>query len=253
LESPRLNSAVREALVEVSRIPGVTVVLVRRPPSVTESAEPLVLVAQASAREPRGVIAPQPDPAALHTWAASAQDGGDLPPLPGQREMIDPVLLVCTHSSRDACCAIEGRRLLTSLRDSGVAAWETSHLGGHRFAPTALLLPDGAVYGRLTVDAARAVVIRGEVDPEHLRGLSRLRPTEQAAEIAVRREIGDRRRGILAAADGPDGRVTVTHRDGRSWRVDVAQGEGLRERPESCGGDLSLATSLRCRDVHLIA
>lgn len=58
-------------------------------------------------------------------------------------------LLICTHGTIDACCALFGypsyRRLRASARASGdeVRVWRSSHFGGHRFAPTVLELPSG--------------------------------------------------------------------------------------------------------------
>ncbi|MEO7423528.1 MAG: sucrase ferredoxin, partial [Ornithinibacter sp.] len=58
-----------------------------------------------------------------------------------------PMVLVCTHATRDACCAVRGRPIATSLaRRWPEEIWECTHLGGHRFAGTLLSLPDGACY-----------------------------------------------------------------------------------------------------------
>ena len=61
-----------------------------------------------------------------------------------------PLLLVCTHSKRDLCCAMYGRPLAAGLASNpnyAQAVWETSHLGGHRFAPTAVQLPTAGFMG----------------------------------------------------------------------------------------------------------
>lgn len=55
-------------------------------------------------------------------------------------------VLVCSHGSRDACCGRSGVPLYKALSTSApprVRVWRTSHLGGHRFAPAAQVLPDG--------------------------------------------------------------------------------------------------------------
>ena len=41
-----------------------------------------------------------------------------------------------------------------------VRIWRSSHIGGHRFAPTAITLPDGRYYGRLSLLALQAIVTR---------------------------------------------------------------------------------------------
>src|SRR5919106_341585 len=63
-------------------------------------------------------------------------------------------VLVCTHGRRDACCGTLGTRLAQSLPGlgAGVHVWRTSHTGGHRFAPTALLLPEGTMWAYLDLD-----------------------------------------------------------------------------------------------------
>ncbi|MBV9923283.1 MAG: hypothetical protein JOY78_20875 [Pseudonocardia sp.] len=78
---------------------------------------------------------------------AGPSDLIDLPlPEPGARlpgrPVDDPLLLVCTHGRRDRCCALDGRALVRALVEAGEPdVWECSHLSGHRFAPTALVLP----------------------------------------------------------------------------------------------------------------
>lgn len=62
----------------------------------------------------------------------------------------EPHMLVCTNGKRDVCCALHGVALLRALAAANVPGlWETTHLGGHRFAPTLLTLPDGVNYGRI--------------------------------------------------------------------------------------------------------
>jgi (2Fe-2S) ferredoxin len=105
-----------------------------------------------------------------------------------------PLVVVCTHASRDRCCATLGRPIASSLAAlHGDAVWETSHLGGHRFAPTLAVLPTGHVYGRLDVATAAAVVQAHDRDrcvPGLLRGRSGLPRAAQAAEVHVRTELG---------------------------------------------------------------
>ncbi|CAB4710607.1 unannotated protein [freshwater metagenome] len=74
--------------------------------------------------------------------------------------------LVCTNGRRDICCAQLGRPLLEQLEAAGQEVWETTHIGGHRFGPVHLTLPDGRIWGR-----------NGE-----LRGSTHLSRIEQALE-----------------------------------------------------------------------
>lgn len=81
-------------------------------------------------------------------------------------------ILVCTHGMRDKCCAKLGQpvyREAKHMADKGtlpnVRIWKASHIGGHRFAPTAITLPDGRYYGRLSLSALQAIVTRqGAID-----------------------------------------------------------------------------------------
>ena len=76
-------------------------------------------------------------------------------------------LLVCTHGMRDMCCARFGQpfcrqaKHLAKLRKlDNTRVWQVSHIGGHRFAPTVISLPDGRYYGRLTVESLEAITNR---------------------------------------------------------------------------------------------
>lgn len=173
-------------------------------------------------------------------------------PLPGTA-VADPLLLVCTHGRRDRCCALDGRALAVAVTAVGEAdVWESSHLGGHRFAPTALVLPTGYLYGRLdpgTAIAARKAAAVGEVEPALSRGRSTFSPAGQVAELAVRHETGLRDADALTvdpvARCGP---VVVTARDGRRWEVEVAEHDGPAPRPASCG-----VAALPYTMVHAVA
>jgi hypothetical protein len=110
-----------------------------------------------------------------------------------------PLVLVCTHGRRDVCCARLGvpvfRELAKDLvhEDAGVV-FQTTHVGGHRFAANIVLLPHGYNYGRLDVAAARRVV-RGYLadrltDLDRLRGRSCYPVEVQAAEFWVRQGAG---------------------------------------------------------------
>jgi hypothetical protein len=97
----------------------------------------------------------------------------------------EPLYLVCAHSKHDTCCALRGRPVaaaLTALRPGRV--WETSHVGGDRFAANVLVLPSGLLYGRVLPFAATEFVAAaesGEVIGALLRGRIGLPPAAQAA------------------------------------------------------------------------
>ena len=105
----------------------------------------------------------------------------------------EPVFLVCTHGKRSACCARFGAPLAQALsaRHPG-KIWETTHVGGHRFAANLVILPHGLYYGPVGVDAATAAISayqRGTVTPVRYRG--RAEPAaDQEAEHARLAEAG---------------------------------------------------------------
>ncbi|SFN77999.1 hypothetical protein SAMN05216207_102138 [Pseudonocardia ammonioxydans] len=168
---------------------------------------------------------------------------------PGAGEPVtDPVLLVCAHGRRDVCCAVRGRALASELTGEGADVWECTHLGGHRFAPTALVLPTGYAYGRLDTGSALAALkaaAGGDVDPWSCRGHVGLDPVAQVAEMAVREHagIGDASALLVEPVDGP-GPVTVRSRDGRLWTVEVRADTGRPAQPPSCGAALEPVTPL---------
>lgn len=163
-----------------------------------------------------------------------------------------PVLLVCTNGRRDVCCAVRGRPVaLEAAAAAPDRVWEASHTGGHRFAPTGVLLPYGATFARLDArlcgealdSAGLGLMPSSLLGPAHDRGRSPLPAAAQAAESHVRHLIGERSLSTLrtvlveAATDGPDAaaaRYDVQHADGRGWRVRCQQRE-VAALAESCG------------------
>jgi hypothetical protein len=123
------------------------------------------------------------------------------------------VFAVCTHGRHDTCCAVEGRPVARALAARHPElAWEVSHIGGDRFAANALVLPWGLYYGRLDPTSAPAVadsLLRGELELDHLRGRSGLASPLQAAEIALRRQLDERRLdGVRFLSRIVDGELT---------------------------------------------
>ena len=105
-----------------------------------------------------------------------------------------PLFLVCTHGRRDKCCAKFGVPLYNALREqAGERVWQSSHVGGDRFAGNLVCFPHGLFYahatpedGRRVVDAYRA----GRVLAEGFRGRACYSHQVQAAEAFVREEAG---------------------------------------------------------------
>jgi hypothetical protein len=76
-------------------------------------------------------------------------------------------ILICTHGSHDQCCARYGnpfyfhaKNTISELELDHTRIWRSSHFGGHRFAPTAIDLPEARYYGKLDQDSFRSILTR---------------------------------------------------------------------------------------------
>ncbi|CAL9617560.1 sucrase ferredoxin [Streptomyces sp. enrichment culture] len=253
LTASHLEPALGRALESAAKGTGVRVALIRRPGRHADRGTPTerqvyaahgvpgqVWVRSATLTDPRRLLGL--DFAALgrgeHRTFDSALGGG---PHRG-----DPLALVCTNGKRDRCCALLGRPLATELAASGAGGvWEVTHLGGHRFSPTVLVLPHGYVYGRVDAPAVKEILAcaqEGRMVVERCRGNSAWERPGQAAELAVRSALGEDAAHTLRVVrtDGaaPRWEVTLAHSDGRHWRISVAHGTPGPPRPESCGASV---------------
>ncbi|MEZ5093996.1 sucrase ferredoxin [Nocardioides sp.] len=154
----------------------------------------------------------------------------------------DPLWLVCTNGRRDRCCAELGRPVTSALAARWPEhTWETTHLGGHRFAGTLLALPSGVTLGRLGADdavGACEAVLRGDLPPERVRGRAGLAPAAQVAELAVRAL----RSGPTSVAERGHGRFEVAA-GAETYDVSVAAAPGPARR-QSCAAERTKATTL---------
>ena len=157
-----------------------------------------------------------------------------------------PLFLVCTHGKHDRCCAKYGRPLYDAVCeqvDEGWA-WQSTHIGGDRFAGNLVVLPEGVYYGRVEPSEAWPVLeaaFDGRVHLSHYRGRSCHGFAAQAAERSVREETG-----LLGVFDVS---VAAIERDGDVWHAQVEAGGAVydvdvhRERGE--------ATHLTCSALQL--
>lgn len=159
-------------------------------------------------------------------------------------EPTPPLLLVCTNGRRDLCCAKLGAPVAQALaQQAGVEVWQTTHLGGHRFAATLLQLPEGLCYGRLEPHEAPALAeaIRdGRVYRlDRLRGRTALSEAAQAAESRWRERTGRLELHALArveeATDGSATVVTLHDREGAAHTVRLEHRALGTTAPPSCG------------------
>ncbi|MFV8182687.1 sucrase ferredoxin [Streptomyces sp. AF1B] len=250
LTSSHLDPALGRALEAAAKGTGVRIALIRRPGRHADCGTPAARQVYAAHTDPGGAwlhSATADDPRALLDLDFAALGRGEhqsFDAVLGARPHTGgPLALVCTNGKRDRCCALLGRPLAAQLAASEVeGVWEVTHLGGHRFSPTVLVLPYGYAYGRAEAHAVKEVlhgVREGRVVVEGCRGSSAWERPGQAAELAVRTAVGeyavDALRVEATSGSAPRWRVTVAHADGRRWSVEVAQGASLPPRPESCG------------------
>ena len=126
--------------------------------------------------------------ATLDVEAILADGGGVATAVP------HPLLVVCTHGKRDRCCARYGRPLYERVREwvNEDWVWQSTHLGGDRFAGNLVCLPEGLYFGRVGADAWALLdeYLAGRILLERYRGRSCHTFPAQAAERAVRDTTG---------------------------------------------------------------
>jgi hypothetical protein len=182
---------------------------------------------------------------------------------PGHGEPVDgPVLAVCTNGAVDRCCAVRGRPLAAVLSARWPDhVWETTHVGGCRFAANLLVLPSGALHGALSPERGLAVAeaaLRDCVLPGDLRGITSHGWPERLAaraEVALRRRLDltglddvvvvsrDPHPDVVETEDGPEpaGADVVLSAAGTRWRA-VARVRALGAHDSVCDGPLDLDT-----------
>jgi len=111
----------------------------------------------------------------------------------------DQLALVCTNGRRDQCCARFGTPVYNYLREGkqelpGLQVWQSTHMGGHRFAANLLWLPEGILYGRVDLHSAQEILaaqLRGEIYLPNLRGRTYYPEPAQAADLFLRESSGE--------------------------------------------------------------
>jgi hypothetical protein len=164
--------------------------------------------------------------------------------------------LVCTHGTRDRCCAKWGMPTFAALNQLDPdRVWQSSHLGGHRFAPTMLTLPGGLLWGRLDnarLPELRAALMAGRIEAlEHLRGRCCHPRVVQAAECLLRTRdsiIEDAELEYLGCEPGEAGHERIGFRRSRTGaivEIVLARAELEVSTPPSCGDEPEPRTTFR--------
>ncbi|MCY3720289.1 MAG: hypothetical protein OXG07_12125 [Anaerolineaceae bacterium] len=157
----------------------------------------------------------------------------------------EPLYLTCTHGVRDRCCALAGMPMYAALRERvGDRAWRCSHVGGHRFAPTMVFLPEGLCYGRMPLEALDDVLDRhraGQLEPRWLRGRSAWPQPAQAAATLLRQRDGlatiEGLQLLDLQSDGEERWVVTFDAPGQTSQVRLHRRTGDTTYRSSCIGD----------------
>ncbi|HEX3291882.1 MAG TPA: sucrase ferredoxin [Gaiella sp.] len=188
LLSPALKAHLREQL---AALPHARLLFVRRPERRAETGR-RVVIGQSRPGDEWFVacdVEHLDDLLAVDLLAGPTGGSGPWAPLE------EPLFVVCTHGKRDRCCAREGRPLYEALRRAAPRAevWQSTHVGGDRFAGNVVVLPQGLYFGRVgpeDVEPLLASLGAGEIDLHRYRGRSAYSFPVQAAEQAVRESEG---------------------------------------------------------------
>jgi hypothetical protein len=133
-----------------------------------------------------------------------------------------PFFSVCTNGNRDPCCARLGLQTFRAFREfAPKRIWQSSHVGGHRFAANVLSFPHGIYYGRVGPEDVPKVIEagdRGEIRLENYRGRACHDPVVQAADLHLRQQTGQT---PLAAYRW----TNTTQRNSDTWEVRFAGAE----------------------------
>jgi hypothetical protein len=115
-------------------------------------------------------------------------------------DLSDKILtLICTNGRRDWCCARYGPEIYQSiLQSAGESAasmdiWQSSHLGGHRFAPNIVCFPEGLFYGRIENNELQiflSYISQRRIYLAKARGRACYPAPVQAAEVYLRQRSG---------------------------------------------------------------
>jgi hypothetical protein len=160
-----------------------------------------------------------------YDFASALLDGG-MPGVPVEH----PLFIVCTHGKRDRCCAKYGHPLYDGVKGKVDPdwVWQSTHVGGDRFAGNIVVLPEGLYFGRVgetDLDPLLDSYFDRRIYLDLYRGRSAYTFAVQAAERAVREAEG--LTGIddvlLERVERRDGGWTVSLRaTGVARKVDVA-------------------------------
>ncbi|WP_445634043.1 Sucrase ferredoxin [Nostoc sp. DSM 114161] len=173
-------------------------------------------------------------------------------------------LMVCTHAQVDVACGRFGTPIYRQLRkeyapisNGKLRVWQTTHFGGHQFAPTLIDLPSGCLWGHLEPDILDLLVQRnGSVSGlrEYYRGWTGLSKFEQIVEREIWIKSGWSWVNYLKA-----GKIVAMGKDG-DWaeiQIDFALPDGsisgaYEAKIEVCGEVMSAFNSAKEMELEAV-
>jgi hypothetical protein len=235
LFSPELKSHLRAQLAGLERA---RLLFVKKPERRAQSGRHVFFGTSRPGRERffELEVAHQDDLLEFDFGAALGAGGGEATALEG------PLFVVCTHGKRDRCCAKFGRPLYDAVRhetDSRLV-WQSTHVGGDRFAGNVVVLPHGLYYGRVEPEDVGSVVeaqAAGRIDLDRYRGRSAYSFPVQAAEQAIRES-----EGLLGIGDLTF--LGSSLQGDEAWRV-------LFQAPNAAVHEIDVVATIADEPVHL--
>lgn len=157
-------------------------------------------------REGRGLVQELPaQPEEIRAALNSAPEGEPI-----------PLYLVCTHGTRDRCCGTLGYPVYRELAEKGLRkVLQVSHLGGHRYAPVVMALPEWRFFGHLDPEGFLELdshLQQGRAQLKGYRGHGRLPKEVQPIEAHLWEQHGDSLLGIRSASELKSGEMLVKAR-----------------------------------------
>jgi len=184
--------------------------------------------------------------------------------LKSKKHMSDEkIFIVCTNGEYDTCCGKFGMPVYLDIAEGkyGSRTWETTHLGGHRFASTFVCLPHGLFYGRVREGRVAEELMEqyeaGRVNLSSYRGRSCHNGEVQAAEYYLRKEtdIFEISEFTLKNSQKADKKSTIkflSQSDETTYKIKLRQDKNAVKIIKSCGDKSSFIPQFRLLDYSVI-
>ncbi len=161
----------------------------------------------------------------------------------------EAMVAVCTNGKRDKCCAKFGLELVKDLEPHFKnSVWQTSHIGGHRFAPTFVHLPSGVCYGFANdnIEKIAEDISNSKISLPNVRGRSIYSKQDQAAEYFLMEKRGEFGLGcfeLLKSEQVEDGwEISFKNTSGEILKVSLKEEDSGVMGFASCGDAKMVAT-----------